>query len=320
LVLTVTLNPIIEQRLHFNKIEIGVANRSSDLSYYAGGKGINVSRQLKTIGVQNIALTFLGGDNGKRLRAALTQEGINFTAVSTKSETRFGSVIIEDEAEKVTHYFGPNSSISAKEVEEFKIKLEKMMLNCEFVVFSGSSPSPECDDIFQFGLEVAEKYDKITILDTYGKALSLALSNQPTVLHINKKEAEEYFRKPLNNEEDIIDALQRFKELGIKISIITDGGKPFYVNNFGYIYKVISPSVKIIDETGSGDAFTAGFVFGLFRDEILLDSLRFATGFGAANAGSIKVCEVALESAETLFSRVIVEPVGKKMNLMNDMA
>ncbi|KAB2909202.1 MAG: PfkB family carbohydrate kinase [Ignavibacteriales bacterium] len=319
MILTVTLNPIIEHRLHYNDVKIGTANRGGKLSYYAGGKGINVSRQLNRIGVQNIAFTFLGGDHGRRLRAALTTEGINFTAVPTKSETRFGSVVIEETDRKVTHYFGQNSIILPREAEAFRQKLEKMMQNCEYVVFSGSSPSPESDGIFAYGLEVAGKYDKTAILDTYGESLKRAVGNQPTVLHLNKKEAAEYLQTPIETEEAAIKALAHFHNLGVKISILTDGDKPFFANHYGFVYKITPPVVSKSDETGSGDAMVAALVYGLYKDETILDSLKIAAAYGAANAMMTEVCEVNSKTAERLIPEVKIETIGKKLNLMNEM-
>lgn len=319
MILTVTLNPVIEHRLHFKKVIHGEANRSERLVYYAGGKGINVSRQLNMLSIQNLAFTFLGGDHGRRLRAALTNEKINFTAIPTKPETRFGSVVIEHETGVVTHYFGEAPSISEGEAAEFEAKLEKMMQNCEYVVFSGSSPSPACDDIFAYGLDLASKYDKTSILDTYGKSLENAITHEPTVLHLNRKEAAAWLGRPVTNEEEIIAALNKFRDLGVKISVITDGDAPVYVNHFGFIYRVIPPKVGKIDETGSGDAFVAGLVYGLYRDEILTDTLKYAAAFGAANAAMTEVCEVSLEKAGEYFNLVEVETVGKKLNLMNEM-
>lgn len=319
MILTVTLNPIIEQRLHFSKVLRGEANRAQKQSYYAGGKGINVSRQLNKMEIKNLACTFLGGDNGRRLRATMTTEGINFTAISVKSETRSGTIVIEDEPVRVTHLFGENSVITPEEVNEFKFKLEKMIQNCEYVVFSGSSPSPSCDDIFAYGVQIAEKYDKTAVVDTYGKALELALKEKPAILHINKKEASEYFGKKVEDEAEVIAALEEFHNLGVKIGIITDGDSPIYVNHFGFVHKVTPPEIKVIDETGSGDAFVAGLIYGLYKDEILTDILKLASGCGAANAGSIAVCEVEYSEIEPLLDDILIEPIGKKMNMMNEM-
>ena len=171
MVLTVTLNPLLENRLYSDSIQLGTSNRSRAQVFKAGGKGINVSRQLNYLGIQNIALTFLGGNYGKILRKILTEEKINFSAISTKSETRSATLTIENNLQRLTTFFEPNKKITDDEVNEFKSKLEKMIQNCSTVIFSGSSPCLETDEIFSFGIELANRLDKTSILDSYGNHL-----------------------------------------------------------------------------------------------------------------------------------------------------
>ena len=64
MILTVTINPLLEQRFTFNKVSPKCQNRNGKLQLAAGGKGINVSRQLNILNVHNIALTFVGGTYG----------------------------------------------------------------------------------------------------------------------------------------------------------------------------------------------------------------------------------------------------------------
>ncbi len=95
MILTVTINPLLEQRLTFSKVSSSTQNRNGKLQLAAGGKGINVSRQLNILNVQNIALTFAGGTNGKLLREAIKNERIDFSLFNTHTETRICIVIID---------------------------------------------------------------------------------------------------------------------------------------------------------------------------------------------------------------------------------
>jgi len=106
MILTVTLNPLLEHRLAYKVLHIGKENRSAIENYKAGGKGINVSRQLNIFSVDNLAFTFLGGSNGKLLKKLLTEEKINFTSISTHSETRSSAIIIDESTKTVTSCFG----------------------------------------------------------------------------------------------------------------------------------------------------------------------------------------------------------------------
>jgi 1-phosphofructokinase family hexose kinase len=313
MVLTVTLNPLLERRLFFNEIKTGAENRTGIETYSAGGKGINVSRQLNCLNINNLAFTCLGGNNGKILKGILSDEKINFTCSQTKSETRSAVLVIEEDPYKVTTFFGPNSVMLESEVSEFKLRLKKMIENCEIVVFSGSSPCPEADSIFPYGIEVANEFDKISICDTYGNHLKACLEKSPTIIHNNVSEIIKSFNVSLGNEENIIDYLHMLYGNGIKQAYITDGPKTMYAANFDFIYKASSPVIKEVDSTGSGDAFTAGLAYGLHNSLTFEETLVTAISFGTANAAKADVCNISFNEISNYKEQVRIETVGKKM-------
>ena len=182
MIVAVTLNPLLERRYSFKSIQYPGINRDGNSELKAGGKGINVCRQLNFLNATNLTLTFLGGSNGKLLRNILKNESINFTAVNIRSETRDGVVIIDDKNEKLTSFFGQNPNITEQEANEFKEKLEKIIQNCETVIFSGSSPCRNTDSIIPFGIKTANKFDKISVCDTYGEHLNECIKAGPTIL------------------------------------------------------------------------------------------------------------------------------------------
>lgn len=318
MILTVTLNPLLERRLFFTSVELGKGHRCIDEKYTAGGKGINVSRQLNFLGIKNSALTFLGGNYGKILRSILTDEKIDFSIQSTKSETRLADIIIEKETRRLTTFFGQNSTITKEEADEFKHKLDRMIQNCSIVVFSGSSPCSAADDIFPYGIELANKYDKISILDTYGSHLNECLKAAPTVVHNNISEVEKSLSIKLNSEKDIIDYLHKLYSIGIKLSFLTDGPNQFYAAKFDFFYKIYIPTIDVIDSTGSGDAFTAGIAYGLEKSLVFDEFVKLATALGIANAAKLETCNVTQNECEKFLPNIKIETIGKKMKIIDD--
>lgn len=318
MILTVTLNPLLEKRLFFSTAELGKSNRAYKEIYAAGGKGINVSRQLNFLKMQNHALTFIGGGSGKKLRHILDEEKINASYVSTKNETRSAAVIIEEEQKRITTFFGTTKEALKSEADEFKSKMEKMIANSSIVVFSGSSLSKETDDIFSFGINKANELDKTSIVDTYGEALKKAIEASPTVLHNNFSEIRSTFDAALNGEKEIVQFLNYLYSKNIKLAFLTDGKNPAYASKYDFIYKAVTPVVENADSTGSGDAFTAGVAFGLEKslvfDEIFLNALAL----GADNASKFEVCNSSIEEMEKFKSGISINAVGKKMKLIND--
>ncbi len=317
MILTVTLHPLLEKRLIYKTISPNKSNRNPVEELKAGGKGINVSRQLNKAAVKNLAFTFLGGNNGKILKGLLSEEKIDYTFVQTKNETRYSILTIDESKQSATNFFGPDYKISSEEAGEFAKRLDKMIQNCEIVVFSGSSPCKETDFIFPFGIETANKYDKISVCDTYGNHLKASIEKSPTILHNNVAELEDSFKISLQNEKEKSELLDSLYSKGIKQIFITNGSEEVYASNFDYHYKVENPIINEVDATGSGDCFVAGIVYGWYKDLTFEETLKLAVALGTLNAKSFDVCNVPFNEAENLAKQINPCAIGKKMKTID---
>ena len=65
MIYTVTVNPSIDYIVQLNELTLGEVNRMDYDNKLPGGKGINVSRILKELGLDNTAWGFLGGFTGE---------------------------------------------------------------------------------------------------------------------------------------------------------------------------------------------------------------------------------------------------------------
>ncbi len=317
MVLTVTINPLLERRFIYGSIVLGDENRNGKNLLKAGGKGINVSRQLNYLNTESLAFTFLGGNNGRTFADVLREEKIKFTTSKTKSETREAAVIVEQSSDSIHTFFGANSYITSGEINEFKVKLEKMIQNCEIVLFAGSSPCAEADSIFPFGIEAANKYDKISVLDTYGSHLSSCLNAGPTIVHNNISEVEKSLGIKLNTIDEKIQYLNDLYKKGVKQSFITNGSETAVCADFDYHYKIETPEVKVIDSTGSGDSFTAGIIYSLYNDLTFEQSLILASALGTVNAEKYETCTATLKEIETVEKLIKITSIGKKMKTVD---
>ncbi len=317
MILTVTLNPLLEKRISYQKILFGKENRNGKESLHAGGKGINVSRQLNYLKTKNLAFTFTGGYNGKLLKNILTSEEIEFTSIQTKNETRSGSVIISEEDKIITTFFGENSFVLENEASLFSSKLEKMIQNCEMVIFSGSSPCSTTNSIFPIGIEIANKYDKISLCDTYGLHLNDCINKSPTIIHNNADEIEQSLNLSLKNENEKMEFLHYLYGQNIKQVFLTNGADATYASTMDYIYKVEQPVIEIFDSTGSGDAFTAGAAYSFLKSFTFEETLKFASALGIANALSENICAVPFNAIDEYKNMVTISSIGKKMKMID---
>jgi len=74
LIYTVTLNPAIDYIVRLVHVETGAVNRMASEDKFAGGKGINVSRVLKRLAIENTATGFIGGGPGRVASQAVSSK------------------------------------------------------------------------------------------------------------------------------------------------------------------------------------------------------------------------------------------------------
>jgi len=168
------------------------------------------------------------------------------------------------------------------------------------------------------GYTIANKLDKISVCDTYGRHLQDCYDSSPTIVHNNVDEIRVSLNLKLENEAENLNFLDKLYKKGVKQAYITDGGNPICASNFDFHYKVTPPKIKVVDSTGSGDAFVSGIVYGWHNKFTFEQQLRFATALGAFNAKSFEVCNVEIKDAESLSQNIKIESIGKKSKVIND--
>ena len=75
MIYTVTLNPALDRTLTVPSLRLGEVNRARAVRLDLSGKGINVSRALRLLGVPSRTIAFLGGGTGRAIRDGLAAEG-----------------------------------------------------------------------------------------------------------------------------------------------------------------------------------------------------------------------------------------------------
>ncbi|HEX2505392.1 MAG TPA: PfkB family carbohydrate kinase, partial [Gaiellaceae bacterium] len=88
MIVTVTLNAAMDRTLSVPNFQLGQRHRASGGMASAGGKGINVGRALKRLGVPVVCTGLAGGRNGTQIVEDLTNEGILNDFVRIQGESR----------------------------------------------------------------------------------------------------------------------------------------------------------------------------------------------------------------------------------------
>ncbi|MBE3578734.1 MAG: 1-phosphofructokinase, partial [Caldanaerobacter subterraneus] len=139
MITTVTANPAIDRTVIVENLRPGSVNRVIRSRVDAGGKGINVAKNLKNLGDEVIALGFLG-PNAQYIIDCLEEEGIKSDFVRIKNDTRTNikiSDILKGEVTDLNEY-GPE--VSKEEIELLKASIFKYAEKSKVLVLSGSLP------------------------------------------------------------------------------------------------------------------------------------------------------------------------------------
>ena len=148
MIVTVTLNAAIDRTLTVPNFQRGQRHRASAGVTLAGGKGINVARALKALGMPVVATGLVGGTTGTRIVEELTTEAILNDFVRIEGESRTSTAVVDPAGGTYTEINEWGPAVSPEELETLLEKLRYLTQGAELVVFAGSLPRDVADDFY----------------------------------------------------------------------------------------------------------------------------------------------------------------------------
>ncbi|WP_438467753.1 1-phosphofructokinase [Streptococcus pluranimalium] len=282
MIYTVTLNPSIDYIVRLDAVEVGQVNRMESDDKYAGGKGINVSRILKRLAIDNTATGFIGGFTGRFITEELEKEGISTAFVPVSQDTRIN---VKIKADQETEINGAGPVISEQELEALKAQLAHLTAD-DVVVFAGSAPSNLGNQVYKELLPIAKEAGAAIICDFEGQTLLDSLGYQPLLVKPNNHELEAIFDVTLKTLDDIETYARKILEMGAQNALISMAGDGalLVTENAAYFAKPIKGQVK--NSVGAGDSMVAGFTGELVKSGDALEALKWGVACGTATTFS----------------------------------
>lgn len=199
MIYTVTLNPSIDYIVRLDKVNVGSVNRMESDDKFAGGKGINVSRVLKRLGIDNTATGFIGGFTGKFITDTLENEAIATKFVQVSEDTRI-NVKIKADAETEINGTGP--TVSPEQLAALKDILSGLSEK-DTVVFAGSSNKNLGNVVYKELISLTRQTGAQVVSDFEGQTLIDSLEFQPLLVKPNNHELGDIFGVKLENLDEI---------------------------------------------------------------------------------------------------------------------
>lgn len=282
MIYTVTVNPSIDYIVQLNELILGEVNRMDYDNKLPGGKGINVSRILKELGLDNTAWGFLGGFTGEFVKEALEKTGLKTNFTPIKADTRIN---VKIKAQVETEINGRGPELTKEEIAAFTAQFDKLTAD-DVVIFAGSLVPSLSDDFYFDLIKVIRQKGAQFVIDTTGESLLKTLPENPLVVKPNNHELAELFGVKLNSIDDIVKYGKKLLEMGaqhVLISMAGDGGLMITKDK---VYRSYAPKGTVINSVGAGDSMIGGFTGTYAKTKDPLEAFRYGLACGSATAFS----------------------------------
>ena len=283
MIYTVTLNPAIDKTAVITSFTAGTVNRVERLREDAGGKGINVSKCLKTLGAESVAVLLLAGDAGRHLAGLLEQEGLQLLCGEAEGRTRTNLKIVAPDLGQNTDINEPGPKADEEILGALLEELCGKILPNDIVVLSGSLPVGASADTYRRWTEDLQNKGAKVFLDADGPAMAEGVKGKPYLVKPNETELSRLLGKPMETEEQILAGGKALLEMGVTRALISLGGNGAYLLEKGAVYRAKCPRVEVKSTVGAGDSVVAAMAYGLQENLPLEEALLLAMAMGAAS-------------------------------------
>jgi 1-phosphofructokinase/tagatose 6-phosphate kinase len=285
-IVTVTMNAALDRTLTVPNLQLGQRHRASAGLTLAGGKGINVARALKRLGVPVVATGLAGGGTGTRIVEALTGEAILNDFVRIAEESRSATAVVDPTTNTHTEINEWGPQIRQEELLMLREKLDYLSRGADVVVFSGSLPRAVDDGFYAEVIRELNRRGVQTVLDAEGEPLRRGLEAEPYLVSPNQREAEAIVGQELYEEADFLLALDQLADRGARNVLITNESGCYALLREGRQVRRLraaAPRVEVVSAVGSGDVLLAAFVAAVVDGRSADEAVRSAVAAGAAS-------------------------------------
>ncbi len=272
----------------------------------SGGSAANTAVGIAALGGKPAFIGKVADDDlGDVFRKDITKSGVYFTTPCLENEkpTARCMVIVSPDAQRTMNtYLGACSKLSRNDIDEDLIRDAKIVYMEGYLW-----DRPEAKDALTYATELAHKHGRrgsLSLSDPFcvnrhRDSFFTLIKDGVDILFCNEDEI-----KALFNTDDPEKAFEQCENL-CEISVITRGAQGAVAVCDKERHKIpAAPIEKVVDTTGAGDLFAAGFLTGLSRDKSVPDCLQM---------GALAAAEIISHYGarpETSLRDLIAEKIG----------
>jgi 1-phosphofructokinase len=280
MVYTVTVNPALDLTVKLDDFKPGALNRAADEKIHAGGKGINVSYVLNSLGIKTRAVGFIAGFTGREIARLLLDAGIESDFIELKEGN--SRINIKLNAGNETEINGKGPRIRGEDLNKLYDRLSSVSEN-DILVLSGSFGRDLPEDLYARIIGRIDKNAKVAVDTTRG--LFETLKYRPFLIKPNRAELCALFNEKELDIDGVLRYAKKLQALGaqnVLVSLGADGA--LLLDEHGEIHTSPAPEGRAVNTVGAGDSMVAGFIAGHLMGKNHHDAFRLGLAAGSATA------------------------------------
>jgi 6-phosphofructokinase 2 len=302
---TLTLNPAIDGSSEADKVRPIHKVRTRNERYDPGGGGVNVSRVVRELGGETLAIYCAGGATGPIFDVLLEAEGVARLRIAIEGHTRISQTVFETSSGTEFRFVPEGPLLSAAECARVRNALSS--LDCEWFVASGSLPRGAADSFYVDIATAARERGARVVLDTSGEPLRAAIdAGGLTMVKPSLGEFEALAgRKLATHGEQETAAMQIISSGKVEALVVTLGHEGAFLANADGVFRMPALPVTAKSAVGAGDSFVAAMTLALARGRSMREAFVHGVAAGAAAVMTPGTELCRREDVERLFDQAM---------------
>jgi 1-phosphofructokinase family hexose kinase len=283
MILTLTPNAALDRLLFIEEFQPGTVMRPHKMLDRVGGKGLDSSVALRGLGVETVAVTFVGGQTGQALMSLLEAYGIRHDLIWLDGETRIAHVLIESRRQRHSHIITQTLAVTPEAATEFLQRYQAHLREAAWVITAGSLPPGVPGSYYRTICQMAHEAGVPILVDGTGPPVTATLPAPPTILKMNWGEFCQTFGvragtlDQLKKQAQVIHERERLFAL-----VLTCGEQGLLAVTPEGTYQARSPVQPVVNAAGAGDAASAALAWRFSTGANWPETLRWAAAVSAA--------------------------------------
>ena len=251
-------------------------NRSLKIEHAAGGSGANTMIGIAQLGGHSAFTGKIGFDpRGDQYRNDLEDKGVKAALGAGEGMTGSSLILVSNDGSRTMNtHLGMCQELEPDDIDEKVLSSTSILYLTGFLWDTESQKAS-----VRHALEMAENLPvKVALslsdpfcVERHHQDFNELIRSRVDLLFCNQEEAFTMMETQVTQE-----ALAGLSE-NVETVVMTLGNRGSLICNQGQIYYIDPIEVEVVDTTGAGDAYAAGFLYGFSHDQSIMNCGRIAS-------------------------------------------